>query len=398
MDDDSAVAGLTWKQFENLLTVALEARKSKDSDGLLNLFEDVLEVRRVVGKDRINEFAQSLYCYDLIQQVYSQYFAQDSDDLPQKKIGAKGVLSLASRLSAASMPLALLSCKEDNFDSVSKDAYEAWVSNKRSLEIKLMKLDYNDLSWEAREYFPRVRRRNGNPLDGRLVTHYAIKIHSEISTLISTQRFKHLHYDCTTCGRLDCYCSSATNKLHFSFREIESTDYEVQMFQKIWFLPVHEADTISVSANLSGFTMINAVSRALGYDWDYVKEVAKTANQNEEVICLQDLTPRLIIVPKTCGKDDLLTRKLFTQVINSANALETKILHMTHYGFCNNLSNGTEPSIIFRELLNPHLITTIERVVFDCDPRAKHRMFNIYNSLIDECKPRRVVPRSMWLW
>ena len=396
MNDDFVGESLTWKQFQNLLTVALEARKSKDSDGLMNLFEDVLEVRRVVGKDRINEFAQSLYCYDLVQQVYSQYFAQDSDDLPQKKIGAKGVLSLASRLSPASMPLALLSCKEDNFDFVSKDAYEAWTSSKLSLEIKLWELGYNDLSWEAREYFPRVRRPDGSPLDGRILTHYAIKIHSEISTLISTRRFKHLHYDCTTCGRLDCYCSSATNKLHFSFREIESTDYEVQMFQKIWFSPVHEADTISVSANLSGFTMINAVSRALGYDWDHVREVAKTANQNREVICLEDLTPRLIIVPKTCGKDDSLTRELLTQVFNYANALETKILHMTHYGFCNNLSDSTEPSIIFRELLNPHLITTIESIVFDCDTRATHRMFNIYNSLMRECKPRRFTPRSMW--
>lgn len=396
MDDDSVVAGLTWKQFENLLTVALEARKSKDSDGLLNLVEDVLEVRRVVGKERINEFAQSLYCYDLIQQVYSQYFAQASDGVPQKKIGAKGVLSLASRLSPASMTLALLSCKEDNFDSVSKDAYDAWTFHKRALEIKLMRLDYNDLSREAREYFPRVRRPDGCPLDGIILTNYALKIHREICDLISTQRFKHLHYDCATCGRLDCYCSSSTNKLHFSFREIQNTDYEVQMFQKIWFLPVHEADTISVSANLSGFTMINAVSRALRYDWDHVKEVAKTANQNKKVICLQDLTPRLIIVPRTDGKDDSLTRKLLTQVINDANALGTKILHMTHYGFCNNLSYGTDPSIIFRELLNPHLSTEIESVVFDCDSRAKDRMFDVFKSSISEYKAKRFSPRSMW--
>ena len=396
MDDDSVVAGLSWKQFESLLTVALEAKRSKDSDGLLNLFEDVLEVRRVVGKDRINEFAQWLYCYDLVQQVYSQYFSQNSDDLPQKKIGAKGVLSLASRLSPASMPLALLSCKEGNFDSVSKDAYEAWRSNKRSLETKLVKLDYNKLSWEAREYFPRVRRPDGRPIDGGILTYHAWEIHSEISDLISTRRFKHLHYDCTTCGRLDCYCSSAKNKLHISLREVENTDYEVQMFQKIWFATFPEADTVSVSANLSGFTMINAVSRALGYDWDHVKEIAKTANQNREVICLQDLTPRLIIVPKTDGKDDSLTRKLLTQVINDANALGTKILHMTHYGFCNNLSYGTDPSIIFRELLNPHLSTAIESVVFDCDSRAKHRMFNIFKSSIREYKPRRFSPRSMW--
>ena len=383
MDDDSVVAGLTWKHFENLLTVALEARKSKDNDGLLNLFEDTLEVRKVVGEEHIYAFAQSLYCYDLLQQVYSRDFAQDSDDLPKKKIGARGLLSLSSRLSPASMPLALLSHKEDNFASLSKGDYQSWRSNEQSLRDKLMELDYLRLSWKASEYFPKVQ-----PGEHLWLIYKALKKHDEINALISTLRFKHLHSDCTTCGRLDCYCSANTSKLRISLREVENTNYEVQMVQKIWFTPVPEADTISVSANLSGFTMINAASRALGYDWDHVKQVAEIANRNREVICFSNLKPRLIIVPRTGGQNVSLTRKLLTQVINDANTLGTKILHMTHYGFCNNLSNATELGIIFENLLYPHLNTTIESVIFDFDSRAKQRMVNVFKSSLMEYKPR----------
>ena len=380
MGDDSVVTDLSWEQFENLWTVALEARKSKDNNGLLNLFEDALEVRKAVGEKNIHAFAQSVYCYDLIQQVYSQYFAYDSGDTPKKRIGAGGLLSLSGQLSPASMPLALMSHKEDNFESVSKDDFRSWKSNEHSLRCKLTELDYRRLSWKASEYFPRVKYHPWLILK-------AIEKHGEINSLISTLRFKHLHYDCATCGRLDCYCTANTSKLRISFREVENTDYEVHMFQKIWFAPVPEADTISVSANLSGFTMINAVSRALGYDWEHVKQVAETANRNREVICFSDLEPRLIIVPKTYGNGSL-TRKFLTQVINDANTLGTKILHMTHYGFCNNLSNNIEPQIIFENLLYPHLNTTIESVIFDCDSRAKDRMVDALKSSLMEYKPR----------
>lgn len=378
---------MRWEQFERLWVDVLKATEYRPNifvwrfDNTLNLFSDVQEVREFVGDDILVPFARALYCYDLFQQVYYKYFSLETGK-QQKNIGTRGALALSNRLSPASMSLALLTNKADEWWLASIDDYRAWQIHEPSFREELSRLNYDDLSSIAPEYFPKLGEYQSMKLRD-LVR----KKHYEIDTLISTLRFKHLHYDCDICHRMDCYCNRGISSLRVSLREIENSDYEVQMFQKIWFNPEPNADTVSVSANLAGFTMINAVSRALGYDWDHVKSVAEVANIRKEVICISDISPRLIIVPKTRGRNYPPTRRLLAQVLSEANSHKTKILHMTHYGFCNGLSDRAAPTAIFRDLMYPHLKTTIERVIFDYDTRAKRQIFNAFEEGVTECEP-----------
>lgn len=376
---------MRWEQFERVWLAVRSVTEHCPYDDLLNLFEDTPKVREFLGEETLFPFARALYCYDLVQQVYFTYFSDRTGVAPKKHIGAHGLLSLSGRLSPASMPLALLTNKQDKWWLASKDDYRAWQLSEPTFREHLLDLDYEDLSAAAPEYFPKL-----GEYKAMKVRDLVRKKHYEIDALISTLRFKHLHYDCEICHRMDCYCNSGASSLRVSLREIENSDYEVQMFQKIWFTPEPDADTVSVSANLSGFTMINAVSRALGYDWDHVKQVAEIVNSRQEVVCMSELHPRLIIVPKTRGRDYPPTRRLLTQVLGEANAHETKVLHMTHYGFCNGLSKSSEPLTIFRDLMYPHLKTTIERVIFDYDTRASRKIFSALKESVVEYKPRFV--------
>jgi hypothetical protein len=374
-------AQMCWEEFQPLWDRAVLRCEPLGNYGLPNLFEDVQRISEVIGEDRLVPFCLALYSYDLIQQVYFNYFRDHFAGGKFKPIGSNGVLSISARLSPASLPLALLSRKTEGFDKVSHEEYELWQKYSKSIIDQLRRLRYGKLSEKSPEFFPPVTDYQDLGLRTKTVNK-----HYEIDSLISTRRFRHLHHACENCGQMNCYCAG-TSKLRLSFRECSHTDYELQMRQKIFFIPDPDADTVSVSANLSGFTTINAVSRAFGYDWDWVKQVAEVANERKEVICLSDLKPRLIIVPKTIGQNYPTTTQLMTQVIHEANTIGTKVLHMTHYGFSDSLYI-TESRTILKELMYPHLKTTIERVVFDHDTRNKRYIYQVFKEAIADFKPR----------
>ena len=372
---------MPWCEFERHWEAVLSVREDPGSLEVLNLFADVSGVRSCLTDDHLFQFCRALYCYDLFQQVYFTYFS--SGKFPKREVGAFGVLSLSSRLSPASMPLALLTDKKRNYQSMTHEEYKLWKLHKHDFREALFQIRYDELSESASEYFPKVDA--GRAYE---IRKFVKKKHDEIDSLISTLRYKHVNYDCDVCKSMDCYCSRVSSTLRVSLREIETSDYETQMFQKIWFTPDPDADTISVSANLNGFTMINAVCRSLGYDWDRVRDVADVANIRHEVISLVDLKPRLVIVPKTRGTNYPLTRRLLTQLIGEANFLKTKVLHMTHFGFCNGISDRTDLVTILGTLLYPHLQTTIETVIFDYDSRAEKSVYLALKESVADYKPR----------
>ncbi len=58
---------------------------------------------------------------------------------------------------------------------------------------------------------------------------------------------------------------------------------EIAMGHYMFFRPIQEADTISVSANMAGFTPMNQAVSAIGLDRDEMTQFAESVNEKWEV-------------------------------------------------------------------------------------------------------------------
>jgi hypothetical protein len=371
---------LTWTEFHKLWLQLL----SRNCTQSIELADNTEWIIKEVGEEQIYDFSASLYCYHLIQQVYLEYFLKSSHGSPPQEIQISDKCrtpNQTGRLSPAAMPLAVLSRKKIEFHTVTAKEYEIWRTRGRLYDRLILNSGMRYLHREGHDYFPNDFRNVWLN-----VLHKAMQKHEEIDNLILTRRFKFYHNDCEDCGRIDCYCKEKST-LELGFRECEHTAHELAMFQKIRFEPEDDVDTISVTANLAGFTTIYAVCRSLKFDWELVRQVAECANKYRQVISISEFNPRLIVVPKTLSVDYPGSRRLMTQLIFEANKLRTKVLHMTHYGFCNGLSQPKELTIVLRDLNYPHLKTTIEKVIIDFDSRAKRDVTEVLKEVGDDLRP-----------
>ena len=367
---------LRWNDFHQLWIHLLSLRGAQ----ALDLVEDSEWVTRTLGEDHINDFCASLYCYHLIQQVCLELFTGSQDRPLAQEIqitDKRHKKKQTERLSPAAIPLAILSGKKNNFHMISTQEYEIWRTRGRMYGDLIFDSQMRSLHEHAPDYFPKDLR-----AEWLSVRSKAVQRHQEIDNLILSRRFYYYHSDCEKCGRKDCYCKGKST-IELSFREYEHNSLELEMYQKIWFEPEGGVDTISVTANLGGFTTIYAVCRSLNFDWELVRQVAEYVNTVYKVVSIPEFKPRLIVVPKTRSVDYPGSRRLMTQLLYEANTLETKVLHMTHYGFCNGLSKPNELAIILRDLLYPHLKTTIGRVIIDFDSRAKKDVSKVLNEVED---------------
>ena len=153
------------------------------------------------------------------------------------------------------------------------------------------------------------------------------------------------------------------------FRPIPHNPTEIIMGQFIWFHPCEDADAISVTANPEGFTTQNSVRHLLGYDQEVMVDAAKASNDKYEIAILNKSTPPLLLVPQTYGKKDSLF--LINDLIAACNHLKVKKLHFTHFGFIQKKLPKNEVKEILRVMLDPHIQSTIEIVIWDVDSRVE---------------------------
>jgi hypothetical protein len=154
---------------------------------------------------------------------------------------------------------------------------------------------------------------------------------------------------------------------------------EILMGQFIWFHPCEDADAISVTANPEGFTTQNRVGQLLGYDQEVMINAAKACNEKYEIAILNKSTPPLLLVPQTYGKKDSLF--LINDLIAACNHLKVKKLHFTHFGFIQKELPKNEVEQILWVMLDPHIQSTIETVVWDVDSRVKDSLQTIVSDL-----------------
>ena len=74
---------------------------------------------------------------------------------------------------------------------------------------------------------------------------------------------------------------------------------EISMGQYIFFNPIQEADTISVSANMGGFTPMQQAVSAIKLDREEMIRFAEQVNDKWEVGVVKHGLRRLMVVPKT---------------------------------------------------------------------------------------------------
>lgn len=154
---------------------------------------------------------------------------------------------------------------------------------------------------------------------------------------------------------------------------------EIIMGQFIWFHPCEDADAISVTANPEGFTTQSRVGQLLGYDQVVMVDAAKACNDKYEIAILNKSTPPLLLVPQTYGKKD--NHFLIGDLMAACNHLKVKKLHFTHFGFIQKELPKNEVEQILRVMLDPHIQSTIEIVVWDVDSRVNDTLQTIVADL-----------------
>jgi len=163
------------------------------------------------------------------------------------------------------------------------------------------------------------------------------------------------------------------------FRPILHDPMEIIMGHFIWFHPCEGVDAISVTANPSGFTTQNRVGQLLEYDQKVMADTAKECNRKYEIAILNKSRPLLLLVPQTYGRKDSLF--LINDLIAACNHLKVKMLHFTHFGFIQKELPKSEVEQILRVMLDSHIQSTIETVVWDVDSRVKDELQTVVLNL-----------------
>jgi hypothetical protein len=160
------------------------------------------------------------------------------------------------------------------------------------------------------------------------------------------------------------------------FREMPHSYDEVVMGHKLWFPESIESDVISATANVNGFTPLNAIARRYSWSTELISSASKQCNSRYEIAVISQLKPTLLLVPSTQGKGD--ASFLIKDLVSAANAVKTDVLNFTHFGFIQNKLPKNEISTILDYFMNPNVRSSIRVVVWDIDFRFKKEMVDIW--------------------
>lgn len=139
-------------------------------------------------------------------------------------------------------------------------------------------------------------------------------------------------------------------------------------------------DAISATANANGFTVLGAIASGFNWDRDIISSAAEECNKSGQVVIVNQLTPTLLLVPKT--RSNTSVSEITKDLIAAANALGLKKLNFTHYVLVLNRLPKNEITEVLTYLLNPNLVTTLETIYWDIDSRYENELKHIYNRLI----------------
>ena len=160
---------------------------------------------------------------------------------------------------------------------------------------------------------------------------------------------------------------------------------EIMMGQYIFYRPIQEADTISVSANMGGFTPMHQVISAIGLDRNEKSQFAESVNEKWEVGVVKHGQRRLMVIPKTRGDSYVYPQRcLTTDLLLACKAEDVHTLHFCHYGFIQNKLIETEVNRLFSIILNPLVDSQCHMdFIIEADVRIINKMKAIHNMYVD---------------
>lgn len=160
---------------------------------------------------------------------------------------------------------------------------------------------------------------------------------------------------------------------------------EIAMGHYMFFRPIQEADTISVSANMGGFTPMNRVVPAIGLDRDEMTLFAESVNEKWEIGVVKHGLRRLMVVPRTRGDSyGFPKRCLTTDLLLACKAEDVRTLHFCHYGFIQNKLIEEEVNRLFSIILNPLIDSQFHMdFIIEADVRIINEMKSIHNMYAD---------------
>jgi len=105
------------------------------------------------------------------------------------------------------------------------------------------------------------------------------------------------------------------------------------MGHKLFFAAVPGCDTISATANQNGFTLLNAIARRFGWNSDLLCASVDRANSETAVICVQEFSPRLILVPKLRSDSRIDASRFMQEFFQICKRIDSRTIQFTHFGF-----------------------------------------------------------------
>jgi hypothetical protein len=133
------------------------------------------------------------------------------------------------------------------------------------------------------------------------------------------------------------------------------------------FSPALECDTLTVTANLMGMSPLHIISGKFNWNQLRVRHAATRANRFSKVAVLRDLKPKLILVPRTNGRQD--ASALMDEMLEAAEAIDSEVINFTHYGFVQDRLPKIEVNSVMLKLSEINGKSKIRVVIWDIDSR-----------------------------
>ena len=128
-----------------------------------------------------------------------------------------------------------------------------------------------------------------------------------------------------------------------------------------------EADTISVTANPAAGSPLWMIVSRFNVDQARVRKAATKSNRFSKIAVLENISPRIFLVPKTLGHLD--ASALIDELLESARECESEVINFTHYGLIKEGVPLVEVESIFKRFAESGSESGIKVIVWDVDIR-----------------------------
>lgn len=154
------------------------------------------------------------------------------------------------------------------------------------------------------------------------------------------------------------------------FRPLKSDHYFVG------FIPSVESDTITATANPGCGAPLEQISKKFNWNQKRIHGAATRVMRFSKLAVLQDLEPKLILLPKTAGNKDVT--EMIGDLIEAADSIGSEIINFTHYGYVRDSLPIIELESVFRKLAENSRKISIRVIIFDIDARYHLQINNLY--------------------